>query len=320
MLAALFGAFKKAYSRFDNFPPLIQAIITTVGIVLFFIAIGFASDAYDSVANSYTNYRENHFSPSEHLQFAHDLCHEISDAVACIGPNAERAITHLKKVPTNSPEYAEAAQLLSRIQANQARLEAIRKQREQEQAAQITKQKAQRARLLNQSTDESFAQMERNMSGQAHDPFLCSTSTENMPIMSFDYGHYWWNDDGRCAAQQQQEQQAREEAQRQRREHEQRQREQEQRQRDDDAQLDSYWPTTLRVDTDMDSFWLPNEERTCQTYPDDKGHITTVACNATGSHRDHNIPVKFWGGVDRNTVSDWKCRRESDEFVCRAIN
>jgi len=84
--------------------------------------------------------------------------------------------------------------------------------------------------------------------------------------------------------------------------------------------LDDYWPTTLRVDTDMDSFWLKDEERTCQTYPDEKGRVAVVACNLTGSHRDHNIPVKFWGGVDRGVVSDWKCRREEDNFVCRATD
>jgi hypothetical protein len=88
----------------------------------------------------------------------------------------------------------------------------------------------------------------------------------------------------------------------------------------DDSYFDSYWPTTIRVDTDMDSFWLVNEERVCQTFPGDKGKIAVVSCNATGSHRDHNIPVRFWGSVDRNTVSSWKCRRETDEFVCRAIN
>ena len=94
--------------------------------------------------------------------------------------------------------------------------------------------------------------------------------------------------------------------------------------RDEEARTNSYWSsywsTTLRVNTDMDSFWLNGEERTCQTYPDAEGRIGAVACNNTGSHRDRNIPVKFWGGVDRNTVSDWKCRREGDEFVCRAID
>lgn len=90
--------------------------------------------------------------------------------------------------------------------------------------------------------------------------------------------------------------------------------------RDADAQLHSYWPTTLRVDTDMDSFWLNNEERICQTFPDEKGRVAVVACNPTGSHRDHNIPVRFWGGIDRDVISGWKCRREGDDFVCRAIN
>jgi hypothetical protein len=74
----------------------------------------------------------------------------------------------------------------------------------------------------------------------------------------------------------------------------------------------------------MDSFWLPDEERTCQSYPNEKGKVETITCSATSSSHPHNIPVKFWGGVDRNTVSSWKCRREknllSDEFVCRAID
>jgi TPR repeat protein len=90
------------------------------------------------------------------------------------------------------------------------------------------------------------------------------------------------------------------------------------------SKLHSYWSTRIRVDTDMDSFWLPDEERTCQTYPSDKGKVAVVACNVSGSHRDHNIPVTFWGDPDRNTVSDWRCRREQSilggEFVCRAID
>jgi hypothetical protein len=34
-----------------------------------------------------------------------------------------------------------------------------------------------------------------------------------------------------------------------------------QRKPNDGSAFDSYWPTTNRVDTDMDSFWLLNEER-----------------------------------------------------------
>ncbi|MGB9104319.1 MAG: hypothetical protein WCC59_06160, partial [Terriglobales bacterium] len=94
----------------------------------------------------------------------------------------------------------------------------------------------------------------------------------------------------------------------------------EQEQRDQAAWIHSYWPTTIRVDTDMDSFWLHDEERTCTTLPDDKGTVARVICNTSASHGKHNIPVKFWGGVDRKRMSDWKCRREGDGFVCRAIN
>jgi hypothetical protein len=96
--------------------------------------------------------------------------------------------------------------------------------------------------------------------------------------------------------------------------------EEQKRKQSEAAGIFSYWPTTIRVDTDMDSFWLNNEERTCQTYPDSKGRIAAVVCNPSGSHHDHNIPVKFWGGVNRNAVTDWNCRRENDEFVCRATD
>ena len=93
-----------------------------------------------------------------------------------------------------------------------------------------------------------------------------------------------------------------------------------QEQRDSDASLSSYWPTTVRVDTDMDSFWLNAEERTCMTTSGAKGRVAAVTCNDFGSHQTHNIPVKFWGGVDRNVGSSWQCRREGDDFACRAID
>jgi hypothetical protein len=150
-----------------------------------------------------------------------------------------------------------------------------------------------------QAKSQAFDQMGRNIRGEAHDSFTCATSTENKPIVSFDGGSSWWVDDGRCAQRLQKA-------------------------KDNDAEISSYLSTTIRVDTDMDSFWLPDEERICQSYPDDKGKVSVIGCNPTGTHRDHNIPVKFWGGVERNTISDWKCRREkdllSDEFVCRAID
>ena len=86
--------------------------------------------------------------------------------------------------------------------------------------------------------------------------------------------------------------------------------------------LRRYWPTTIRVDTDMDSSWLQDEERTCQAYPDGEGNISVVACNPSGSHRDHNIPVTFWGDPDTYIVNKCRCRKENsilgNEFACRA--
>lgn len=163
---------------------------------------------------------------------------------------------------------------------------------------QLTKGQEAAKRTADEAQQRSREQMQRNFQGEAHDSFICANSTEHQPVVSFDDGQFWWKDDGRCA-------------------------DRRQKRRDEDAQNYSYWSTTIRVDTDMDSFWLPDEERNCQTFPDSKGRVATVLCDAT-AHANHNIPVKFWGGVDRDTVSDWKCRREkdifSDEFVCRAID
>jgi type IV secretory pathway VirB10-like protein len=315
-----FGVLKKAFSAFDKLPPVVKALITIVAIVAFCILLGIAASFYDSASETYASYRNNHLSPAEHLRFARELCHEVSGVFTCIEPNADQAISHLKKIPQNAPEHAESANLLSSIQSFRERREAIRQKQEQERAAAVAKQQAERNRLMNQSNDESMAQMLKNITGRAHDAFTCSTSTESLPIISFDYGHYWWVDDGRCAAQQAKQQAFWQQAQKQQERAEQQERQQAQKNRDEDAELSSYWPTTLRVDTDMDSFWLPNEERPCQTYPDANGRVSTVACNETGSHRDHNIPVKFWGGVDRDTISNWKCRRESEEFICSAID
>jgi hypothetical protein len=141
--------------------------------------------------------------------------------------------------------------------------------------------------------------MWRNFQGLSNDPFLCKPSNQEMTV-SFDNGRHWWNDDGRCTGLQPYGRK--------------------QQQRDKAAKMSSYWATSIRVDTDMDSSWLKDEERFCQTYPDEKGRVSVVACNERGSHSSHNIPVTFWGGVDRNTVSNWKCRREGDAFVCRAID
>jgi hypothetical protein len=151
----------------------------------------------------------------------------------------------------------------------------------------------------NEAQIASWQKTQANFNGSSHDEFICSTSTEKQSIVSFDNGRFWWKDeDNRCA-------------------------EREQKHRDEAAAPFSYWPTTVRVDTDMDSGWLPDEERTCMTSPNEKGRVTSVSCDPN-SHSPHNIPVQFFGGIDRNTVSEWRCRREknllSDQFVCRAVN
>jgi hypothetical protein len=204
----------------------------------------------------------------------------------CLSIN--EAMYQISKIPASAPEYAEASKLSAAIKLQVAR--------ENEEAMQ--KGDVEVTKNPDDPRELSWETAQKNFQGAAHDGFVCAMSTENQPIVSFDDRLFWWKDDGRCA-------------------------EQLQRKKDEDAQASSYWPTTVRVNTDMDSFWLPQEERTCQTFPDDKGRVSIVTCDAT-AHANHNIPVKFWGGVDRDTVSNWKCRREkdifSDEFVCRAID
>jgi hypothetical protein len=222
-------------------------------------------------------------SPAERLERAKAACGTGSK---CLDMN--EAAFQISKIPDSAPERNEASKILLAIQEQVAR--------ENEEA--IRNGGLVHSETSDSSQHESWAQAQRNFQSQAHDNFQCADSTEKQPIVSFDGGLFWWKDDGRCAARMQKK-------------------------RDEDAEVSSYWSTTVRVNTDMDSFWLPDEERTCQTFPDEKGRVATVTCDAT-PHATHNIPVKFWGGVDRNSVSDWKCRREkdllSDEFVCRATD
>jgi len=229
------------------------------------------------ISGYYSDYHFSHLSASEHLGRARAACGISSgqDATNCTDP--DEAFRQLWAISKSAPEYKVAADFIVSLQHQHVRL-----------AAEATT-KSEQAR------SQAFEQMQRNTNGESHDAFTCATSTENLPIMSFDSGQHWWKDDGRCASKLQSK-------------------------RDSDAEIDSYWSTTVRVYTDMNSSWLPNEERTCRTYPDNNGKVSVVSCDGPESHADHNIPVTFWGGVDRNTTSDWKCRREGDDFVCRAIN
>jgi len=296
--------FFAAWSRLNKAHPLISAFSAFV--VLPCVLIG-GTIIYFELADAYDEFKFNHLSPAEHLRLAKDACRTTQYGNICVDPST--ATPHLNKISRDAPEYGDAYKLLEVIRLQQEA--AAERQRQN-----LARQEAERLRLSNQTYQESYEQMQRNVAATAHDPYRCAISTTDTRILSFDNGHYWWADDGRCAAEELKKQAEEEREKIERRAAYERQ----QRQRDDDAQLSSYWPTTLRVDTDMDSFWLNNEERTCMTSPDDKGRVARVNCSANASHQDHSIPVKFWGGVDRGTVSQWKCRREGDEFVCRAID
>src|SRR6266849_977671 len=227
---------------------------------------------YMALSEAYDEFKFNHLSPAEHLRLAQEACRTAQYGGICADPPT--ATPHLNKIPSDAPEYGEAHKLTEVIRLQQEA--AAERQRQN-----LAKQEAERLRLANQTQQESFDQMERNVAGTAHDPYRCATSTADTQIFSFDNGHYWWADDGRCAAEERKKQAAIEQRQIE-------QRRSQQGQRNEDAQLSSYWPTTLRVDTDIDSFWLNKEERTCQTFPDDKGRVAVVACNTSGAHRDHN--------------------------------
>jgi hypothetical protein len=294
---AALNRLNKAHPLFAAFSAFVLLPCVLVGGLLIYLAL---SQAYDE-------FKFNHLSPAEHLRVAQDACRAAQYGGICV--DSPKATLHLNRIPHDAVEYGDAHSLMEVIRLQQEAT--AERQREN-----LAKQEAERLRLANQTREESLEQMERNVAGTAHEPYRCATSTVGAQIFSFDNGHYWWVDDGRCAAEEAKEQAAAE----QRRIEQQEAHERQQRQRDDDAQASSYWPTTLRVDTDMDSFWLNNEERTCRTFPDDKGRVARVNCSENVSHQYHSIPVKFWGGVDRDTVSNWKCRREGDEFVCGAIN
>jgi hypothetical protein len=278
-----FSAFTKRICHTES-PDLSNKIASAVilGVILIFsilVGIGAINWAIGVIGDARKTISFNHLSTAEHLIQAKAACGNGSQCA-----NIPEAWRHIQKIPVSAPEHEEAFKLLTAIQQQEDRdnIEAEKKEaREKEEAPQ-----------------KSWEQMQRNIHGDAHDNYLCGTSTQKEPIVSFDNGKFWWKDDGRCA-------------------------ERQQKRRDEDAQIYSYWSTTVRVNTDMDSSWLPNEERTCQTHPDEKGRVDIVVCNLMPEGIwgvKHNIPVKFWGGVDRNTVSDWKCRREGDTFVCRAID
>jgi hypothetical protein len=143
---------------------------------------------------TYSHYQFNHLPPAEHLRLAQEICRSKQLKTVCADPYT--ATPHLNKIPRDAAEYNEAQKLLGVIQS-QAQIAAERERQT------MAAREAERTRLENQTQQESLEQMQRNIAGTVHDSYKCATSTVGTAIVSFDNGHYWWSDDGRCAAEDQ---------------------------------------------------------------------------------------------------------------------
>jgi len=91
---------------------------------------------------------------------------------------------------------------------------------------------------------------------------------------------------------------------------------------------------TNNVDLYMKGEWLQGENRMCtgfQSFPSGKNEpprLTSLSCPETYALDEipHNMTIKFWGKVSRPDMTkaglwlSWQCTRNSDGFVCRALN
>ena len=238
--------------------------------VVIFVALAFIPLA---IQDARQQNEFNHLNPAQHFDQALNACGvaTVQKVLTCKDPAS--ASRHLAAIRDDSAESHDAATMKSALAAQTAELE-----------------KALRAQAYQRYSD--------NIAGIRSDPYQCSWSTADSPIISFDSGTNWWNDDGRCGLRLQ-------------------------KRRDEDAASSSYISTTLRVDTDMNASWLPDEQRTCSSLPGRDRKVVQVSCDSDAKPI-HNIPIKFWGGTERGTVSTWRCTRNKslldDEFVCRAID
>jgi hypothetical protein len=95
-------------------------------------------------------------------------------------------------------------------------------------------------------------------------------------------------------------------------------------------------PHTRTVNLYMQGDWLEGESRVCagvqtQVAKGKPIEITSLICPVEFfGDTSHNLPVRFWGRVSRPSAQPfdgvlidrfrWNCTRNSDGFVCRAIN
>lgn len=76
------------------------------------------------------------------------------------------------------------------------------------------------------------------------------------------------------------------------------------------------------VSIQIDGNWMMGEYRPCRSYP----ALDDLECTQRGAGAAHLLPVTFWGRIDRNEPSDWKCQRQhgvlasADSVVCWATD
>lgn len=76
------------------------------------------------------------------------------------------------------------------------------------------------------------------------------------------------------------------------------------------------------VSVQIDGNWMMGEYRPCRLYPAPED----LECTQRLAGAAHLLPVTFWGRIDRNESSDWKCQRQhgvltsTDSVVCWATD
>ena len=98
---------------------------------------------------------------------------------------------------------------------------------------------------------------------------------------------------------------------------------------------DAGWvPHTRTVDMYMKGDWLQGENRKCGGVGalEEEGMVLKgIFCPSdTSNDMPHNMSIQFWGRVSREDVSsideikstkfNWSCKRNSEGFVCKALD
>ena len=162
MLRGIFRFFA-AWSRLNKAHPLVSAFSAFV--VLPCVLLG-GTILCIELSEAYDEFKFNHLSPAEHLRLAQNACRiQQYGGTTCADPST--ATSNLNKIPRAAPEYKQAHKIAEMIQLQQKA--AAERQRQN-----LIEQEAERLRLANQTQQESFDQMERNVVGTVHNPYRCA--------------------------------------------------------------------------------------------------------------------------------------------------